>query len=273
MLSYLPDSLTNPYKNDIGPGFQTYDGYDVLTIRKIMRNFTWSPIVWRDGHRLKANFLSARYLAFDFENEDVTIADTINSHCDMWHILGTTRSHQQQKGDQHPIDRFRLLLRFDRVITDLAEYEYNVRFHVKRLGSDLSRCDGASMFFKCTDIVSCNVGDGMMDEEVRQIEHSVAEKTQSHIKRAEFHNSYGRMSSFCARWLMNEIPVGSRSVYCFRLGKELCRAGLEYDDSVRRILASPTYRDKALDSKLLNKIRKQVEDGYKAVYEESVGKK
>lgn len=270
MLSYLPSSLRYPYKLDVSSGFKVYDGSSVLAIKQILLNYTWSPIVWNTGYRLGENFICAHYLGLDFENPDVSMDSIINTYCDSWHIIGTTKSHQKRKKDKPPMDRFRVLLRFERPITDLNEYKHNVTYHIKHHGADESGNDGARMFHKCTDIVSAMCGDDLYDEPVREapLQQEIDQAIEKRIAKAEFHNSYGRMSTFSRRWLLNVIPEGKRSVTVFLLGKELCRAGLECEESINRILRSPTYAGREIAPEVLRKIREQVIAGYKAVEKE-----
>lgn len=266
MLSYFPNSLKNPYQSNIGAGFKVYEGSSILAIKTIVQQYTWSPIIWRDGYRKASNFICAHYLGLDFENPEVSIDDIERSYCDTWHIIGTTKSHQKQKGDQEPCDRFRLVLRLERPITSLEEYKYNTTTHIERLGADPSGNDGARIFHKCSDIIWVLTDPDLFDEPVLPMpEKPSVPKSEIYAAKAKYHHSYGRMTTYARTWLLNEIPIGQRSVTVFILGKELCRAGLTYEDSINRILASPTYSGRQIDPDILRKIYEQVSAGFKAI--------
>ncbi len=153
MLSYLPDSLKEPLKRNVASGFISYKGESTFAIKKIMTTYTWSPIVFKNAYRHENNFLSAEYIALDFD-EGVTIEETVRAYCDTWHIVGTTKSHQQWKGEKPPCDRFRLLLKADKVTTDLRQYKHTMKHFVNNHNADKKCFDGARYFFPCAEIVS-----------------------------------------------------------------------------------------------------------------------
>src|SRR4051812_36731294 len=103
MISYNRMSFGGQNRLATKDSFDTYDG-DIKGISKIMVNYTWSPIVWQRGQRLKSNFIQAKWCVLDFENPEVKIHDIIRIFCDVPHVLGTTRNHQLTKGNQPPMD-------------------------------------------------------------------------------------------------------------------------------------------------------------------------
>lgn len=266
LLSYLPQSIKEPFNAKVSRGFKTYDGMSTLALKTILKTYTWSPILWKDGQRLEKNFIRARFAALDFENPEVSMDSVLNDYSDSWHILGTTRNHQKWKGDQAPCDRFRLLLRFENAISDLQEFKYNMKCLAESKGADEKCVDGARILFPCTEIVSVLSEDGVFDEPVRSapLPEAVQARREVYVDRAAFHNSYGRLSSFCMRWLSNEIPEGIRNNTCMRLGCDLYRANVPYEEAVQKILASPTYRDRELSHSLIDEIYGAVRNGYNA---------
>ncbi len=243
MISY---HLSSPETTDLsgyGDNFIVFDGESILAIRSILLQRQWSPIIWRNGERKSIHFIMARFLGLDFENEDVPITRIHEQFKDHWHILGTTRNHQRPKKGV-TCDRFRLLLRWERPITDVLEYKKNVADMIDLFGADRQGSDGARMFRPCTEIVSWNSKG--RDMEVVNIDHA-AERRRHEERIAKYDRmtsrrlSYGRLPPFSERWLTLVIPQGERNDTCFVIGCELKRTGIDYEDAVRRILASPTY--------------------------------
>lgn len=266
MLSYLPESIAFPYKKDVSKGFKVYEGSHVATMQMIMTTYTWSPIIWKDGHRTKKNFVRAHYIGLDFENPEVPMTATIKRYCDSWHLLGTTRSHGTDK--QPLADRYRLLLKLKEPITRLADYECTVGSLIEHNGCDASGIDGARIFYPCRVMVSIACDDDLFLEETIKgpTDEEVAKQRAEFEKRQVLNRRDGTLSRFALRCLLNEMPQGERSNNCWKLGKELAAANYTYDDALARILASPTYKGKEIDRKTMYKIRDQLARGFKDAY-------
>lgn len=127
---------------------------------KIITNRVWSPVVWRDGRRRGENFVHADYLAMDFDEGDPTLSDMLRETCDMKRIIGTTKSHQKPKGAKPPCDRYRVLIPFERRITELSEFLGTMDDVVKKYPSvDKSALLGSQYFRKCSEIVVADYTD------------------------------------------------------------------------------------------------------------------
>lgn len=268
MISYLPSSLVEPYKPNVASGFISYKGDSAFVIKNIMLKYTWSPIVFKNAYRHEKNFESCEYIALDFD-EGVTIAEIAKKYADTWHIIGTTRTHQQWKSDKPPCDRFRLLLKASCVCEDLRAYKHTMSYFIKNQKADGKCFDGARLFFPCKQIVSEFYEEDCYYEvwkEPPPIEEVQARQREA-IERAKFQaSSYkGAVSRYALRWLMNEIPQGERSDTVWKLGKELCMCGMQYEEALSRILASPTYKDSVVSPDTMKKIRSQLRSGYDQV--------
>ncbi len=265
MLSYHIKSASQRFNPEISHGFSVYKGESALALQAILCTYIWSPINWKNGVRSTSNFVSSDFIGLDFENPDVSLHDIDQHFEDYWRIIGTTRNHQKWKGSEIPRDRFRVLLKWDRTIHLYDEYAYNVENLINQLGADKSCKDGARIFFPCSEIICAETDPSLPPYPVQQFTgtSTKSEKIQKYLERSAFHNSYGRMSSYALRWLCNEIPEGERNPTCHRLGCELLRAGIDYEDAVLRILRSPTYYMKPISPELLKEIRAAVANGYK----------
>lgn len=118
-----------------------------------MTSNIWSGIVWKDGRRKASNFLFSDVCVLDFDDGQMTLREAQKVFCDQIHILGTTRSHQKEK--QGIIsDRFRVVIPWERRITDSKEYRYNMEKVVRDYPADSQCVDAARLYFPCKEIVS-----------------------------------------------------------------------------------------------------------------------
>lgn len=262
MISFHREQAKN-----LSDGFELYEYEDESLARLIVAR-QWSPIIW-GGIRSKKNFRYSDLCGLDFENPEVSLADMVNTFCDCWHIIGTTRNHQKVKGSEHAMDRFRIILKWSRRIEQIDSYEFNTKKMISDYGADPACFDGARMYFPCDQIVSINLDpDAERIDVVDVPKEYAAKRAESHRRFDEARDRYkaiGRMSTFARRWLLATIPQGERNIIVFQLGCELARTGLDYEDAVDRVLRSETYGGMVISPELHKKIRNQVFDGFKYV--------
>lgn len=82
----------------------------------------WSQSIFKDSYRKNENFLSADVVALDFD-DGLGIIQAKEIFKDYEHIIIPTRSHLKEKNGQPAVDRFRVVLRLSRRITDGKEFE------------------------------------------------------------------------------------------------------------------------------------------------------
>jgi hypothetical protein len=257
MLSYLPWSKDYPYENAVKRGFEVYKGDKAHVLKYIMCTYRWSPIVWKEGIRSQINFLQSHYLALDFEDPAISVETIKDRLSDTYYILGSTTHHGLSKKDKPAMDRFRVLIPWDRPIKSLHEYRYNLNHYTIFYGADNQATDGARSFVKCREILAENTSEDTYFETVLDVLPPRVLKKYPYF--------FGVMPRF-SRWaLSNEIPHGERSLAVWKMGKELCGCGLAYDDALSRILASPTYAGSVLDLETLRKIKSQLRSGYEVI--------
>ena len=144
-------------------GREQLNTFDAHVVAKLVREFAWSPIVWVGGVRKSDAFAAALWCALDFDDGAYTIAQACDdvTSAGLAHVIGTTKSHGMPKGDAPACDRFRMLLRFDRVVDSRATYERVMRAAMQDFTSADKSCkDAARFFFPCVDIVSAAKGFG-----------------------------------------------------------------------------------------------------------------
>ncbi len=103
----------------------------------------WSPIVWKDNYALGANFEFSDFLVLDFDKPgDETMADVNRSLQDHKRIIAPTKSHTPED------ERYRLIIPWERRISDFKTYAYNMRLALKRFDwADKNCVDGARFYF------------------------------------------------------------------------------------------------------------------------------
>lgn len=221
-------------------------------------------MVFRDGRRRTDHFISARWLALDFDSPEYPLAQALNEWCDTTHLIGTTKSHQRTKGDKPPCDRFRLLVPFDREITSIDEYVYNYDLMVERYGADSQAKDPARLFFPCEAIASTETS-GLL-QPVRLVPEGVT--TYSHREAAfQERTEHYRDAKIIPSWLRarldTEIPFGKRNNAIYGLAKDLTGFGLAPEKIYSLVLASRTYAGQSISPSLAQEIRAAITSGAK----------
>lgn len=152
-ISYKKFAGYDPYKY--------HDQFSLLKnmnmLPKVILSDIWSPCIWNFGKRLKANFVEAHFLALDFDEPGEETLEELNQGLqDHKRIIATTKSHQKEKAGLI-CDRFRLIIPFDKPITDLKTYEYNIQLALKRYSwADSSAKDAARFFYPSKEILYCD---------------------------------------------------------------------------------------------------------------------
>lgn len=224
----------------------------------IITSSPWSPIIWTGGQRLKANFKSCKYAALDFDDGEWTIAVAVKWCQDMGlaAIIGTSKSHQIPKNGKPAVDRFRVVVPFDSVITERHHYEGRMQELHATMPCDKSCSDAARFFWPCRDVVYRQLGRGLAAgapgkyqkvEVKRKIQDTLADIGVG-----------GLLPPWIQAYLAHGAPHGLRHVACYKLGANLYWAGYDLDDIVALVLGSP------LASIGEDDVRRAVGNGYGA---------
>ncbi len=123
----------------------------------------WSQGIFKNNHRSIANFISASIIALDIDNdrdEKCTLEEAKDKYASYQHIIATSRNHQRvknegQSNEKPAVDRFRVILFLDRVITDAATYKETwLDLERKFPFIDPAAKDASRFWYACKDIVS-----------------------------------------------------------------------------------------------------------------------
>lgn len=242
-------------------GFKTADTNDVMRLSTAICGWVWSPCVWTGGVRRQENFTRADWCVLDFDDGEMGLEEACETFCDMVHLIGTTRSHRKEKGGP-PCDRFRVLLKFDRPVTDLREYRYNMKKIIARYPADPAPKDGARFFFPCTMIVQA-ASEGYTEELLPVPDNF----ERPNLGRFRAYGKAGVLPPKVRYSLMTTVPVGHRNPTWYGVAKDLTRCGLSEVEIIDLIVSSKTYEGK-IGPDLLAEIAQCVANGTKAVLKE-----
>lgn len=215
-------------------------------LAELMNERVWSPIVWKDGLRLKQNFLSCHFIALDFDDGRMSLKDT-QTLCDSLgysYILGTSKSHQKEKktdgGTILPAcDRFRLVLVSDQGVSSREVYEYNMYQAMNLWPCDPSCKDGARFFYGSPNIVTVKAGGKKIPW--AKIPHELTEAALKERQNAEL--AHYKEEGELPRWIINALkhggPAGGRHKMCYRLGATMVRLGYREEQIIGLVMKSP----------------------------------
>lgn len=261
MISFHPvkDMVGAAYAN----GFKVADTNSVMRLSRAIEGWVWSPCIWRDGVRRQDHFLRADWCVLDFDDGEMSLREACDTFCDMVHIIGTTKSHQKEKGGP-PCDRFRVLLKWERPVTDLRDYRFNMKKILSRYPADPAPKDGARFFFPCTMVVQAS-SEGYTEGLLPTPENF----ERPNLERLKAYGQAGILPPRVRDRLVNVVPEGARNTTWYCLAKDMVRCGLDEIGIVDMIVSSKTYEGRVGPS-LLHEIAQCVRNGAKAVARETV---
>lgn len=225
----------------------------------------WSPILWRDGLRTKAQFLSSAYFALDFDGtKPLAEMVTFCRDYELSHIIGTTKSHQKEKisssGKISPAaDRYRVVLRAEESVTDAELYEYNLGILSEAFGCDESCTDTARFFYPCREIVAYGKGKSLL---WLPFDPDYVTKEVRFARRREKNRQMGALG-IPPRWMQrifedDELPEAERHKTALRIGIELAELGWPIDTVFNKLAATKLGRYIGA-----RELRRHLENGFK----------
>ena len=239
-------------------GYGTLPVNNLHQVAKIALKFMWSGISWHYGHRIQHNFKSAHYCLMDFDG-NMELDEALRIFCDCQHIIGVTRNHRVDKNGVIA-DRFRVVIPFEKPITDLRVYRYNMQKLKSKHDLDRSTLDGARFFFPCREIVSIKT-DGFSQE----VDENVSDNFESYVTdRARAETDSGVLSSWTRSKIKTKIPKGERNTTIFRMAKDLARIGHSVEEIVELI-----HHFKCVEDLKTEDFIDPVRNGVKAMHKEA----
>jgi hypothetical protein len=231
-----------------GYGWESIAGWDLF--KRAITKVAWSPIVYRDGKRAKTNFLYSDFLALDID-DGPTLDEMINTFQDSAVIIGTTRSHRKEKLGVIA-DRMRIVIPWERRITELREYEASVRKYINQYDADRAASDGARLLWPCVEIAYCN--DPAEDLELASI--TAPEPPKEHPIRRDAITGNRLLPRHMVEFLTLGTVFGDgRNVSCFITAKELATGGIPIAEAIAVISKAPFDRKGFSESELISTVR------------------
>lgn len=207
----------------------------------------WSPIIFKNNQRKQENFLFSDWAVLDFDN-GYTLEEAQHDFCDCIHIIGTTKSHTD---DKH---RFRVCIPWEHRINNVEVFKHNQKRLISKYASDGQCKDAARFYYPCKEIVSFR-SHGFRQE----VSLDIPKKSEAvQYKKTGF-------SSAVTFFMKNVIVVGNRNVQIYQVAKDLFRIGLSQGTILDIVLRSPTYRDMKVDGDLLWEIKCTIGSAQRAV--------
>lgn len=231
MISFHRDTANIGNERAYFRDFEWADVADFHRLARAVSTFVWSPCRWVDGRRLADNFLEARLIGLDFDNGAMTVDQALRVFCDSAHIIGVTKSHQKEKGGR-VCDRFRVVLRLDRPVTDVRVYRSTVSYYIDKYDCDSACKDGARFFWPCARIIS--IEEDGYDQELKNPPPQKA-------PRENLYRKYGVIRRRTIAVLTNGFVKGSRNADWFMVAKDLLDAGRSEAEVLALITAAPPY--------------------------------
>lgn len=247
MISY---TLTPPQADKpalYARGYKIADTDDIYRISRGIVGFVWSGIAWKDGHRANKNFLYSDWCVLDFDSPDMPLAQAVRVFCDRIHIIGITKSHQKDKKGVI-CDRFRVVIPWEKRITDTRVYRWNMQRLLDRYPIDDKALDPARFFFPCTRIVALEaegykedvdegVPEGFDFRDPEEYKKLVAIRTKRHA-----------VSGTLPQWVNEFLMLGKslkdgRNWTCFRASIALFEHGFTFPQVIAALESAPFQRD------------------------------
>jgi len=193
-------------------------------------NFPWSCSQYKDNYRCIANFIRAHIIALDFDNGKLTIKECgkICRELGINFIIGTTKSHQIEKGGVPPCDRFRLVIPMETFTHSSAMFTQNfIRIMKIFKHADVAVKDAGRFLFPCKKVVdfdmsAVNMKWPISEKEVEEIEKKSKEKR---AEKLSFHQSHKIIPNWCMDYLKNGVPEGNRDNTVFKVAAYLFEVG------------------------------------------------
>jgi hypothetical protein len=209
---------------------------------------SWSPILFKGGRRKEEFFDFSDWAVLDYDAGE-RIEDAINTFSDCVHVIGTTKSHTEEK------HRFRVCIPWEQRITDVRTFKASQKKFVEDHGSDPQCKDGARFYFPCKDIVS--IGPEGFRVAVTQPTKELEEPKRDY--------SRSGFSSAVTFFMKNVIHEGRRNTQIYQVAKDLFRIGLDKQVAKQIILKAPTYRDTIVTPDLEQEIQGTINSAWRSV--------
>jgi hypothetical protein len=252
MISYHPTPPNAETPWAYSKDFKIQLTKDLNQIADTMLTNVWSPNIFTNGHRANETFRSSFFLVLDFDDGSFTLKDAYHHFIDYRCIIGTTKSHGVVS-EKNPTgaDRFRVVIPWEKTISDPLVYSYNMEQVVDKYDCDTSCVDPARFYFPCKEITVCQDGEDYYPYTVLPVSERYradhAELLATQLKDVERYRTdlikYGRLKPWHERFLRKGIlpEEGYSRRWClFRIAFYLYVCEMK-EDMIFRLLVQGNY--------------------------------
>ena len=218
--------------DDISKGYRPYklenetDIVDAITKHKF-----YSTSIFKDGQRLRENFLEEYYIAFDIDS-GWSIEEAKERLSDHWHVIAPTRNHQKikhegQPNEQPACDRFRVILKLTKPITD-AQWHKATWLSLKQTlipSCDDATKDTARCFYSSEETYSTNFRGTCIEP----VEPKLKEVKPVRLVTDQI----GDLCNSTLKLLQFGAEPGTRNQKVYNAASDMRDQGYTYDDALR----------------------------------------
>jgi hypothetical protein len=253
-ISISPDKIFENKKHSeqaISDGLYTW-GYRVVDVSNIMDFINcitchvWSPIAFKNGHRHHTNFIAAQYGVLDID-EGVSIKQFKKSFIKrgLFFLIAPSANHWKDKIIKGKLskaqDRFRAILKFDRIITDINEYDYSVEKLFIECKADMGSRGPSRLFFQAPSIDSFNIGGNI--KVLTPTEEWLNKRREPNVKAKEIYKATGKMQRNIEGFLKHgQVFGGARHTSILVTACSLIDFEFTRDDAINLINSAPFDR-------------------------------
>jgi len=206
--------------------------YSANDVAELCVKYNVAPTMWGEGRRLKIQFRFAEWIGLDFD-AGMTLKEACEIFDKYLHVIGTTKSHQIDKGGII-CDRFRVFLKLEERCTNRNDYEHTLKLLIEKFRADKCADGSHRFFFKCIKIIQVGIGGELIP--VKITPKSELKKQQNIEKRnvrlESFYKPYKIIPPRVRKLLNDGCRNGERNDQCYIIGCELFRVGYSFDEVV-----------------------------------------
>lgn len=242
--------------NDIGNHALYAKGFGVKIFKEIWQlahactQKLNSPAVWKYGIRKQENFAFAEFAVLDCDEGILTLEEAQEEFRPYTHIIGTTKSHRQLKGNK-VFDRYRVFLRLEKRILKSEDYNATNLALAKLYGGDQQATAAHMAFMPLKEIVGFSEGGKCLPISVSSLvvvhKSRVINATGSDDRQIPY---------YIREWLEFGAPEGQRNLTCFKIASGLAKRGFFEDEILDLILNSSVPLERSV--KVENEVRSAV---------------
>lgn len=237
----------HPNRQDIGNHALYSKGWSVRLINcvsslaELCTTHLNSPIVWSCGVRKQANFIYADWIVVDVDDDSkMSLEAAIDHYSRYVHIIGTTKSHGQLKGNLS-CARYRVFVAVDKRILSPSEYRNLCLREAHLCGGDWQASCPAQHFMPLKSIVSYAEVGRRLPNETKFVD-TISRQARSELPTSSYLKEIPR---YIQRWLEGEVTPGKRNLTAFKAACGLKKRKFSEDEILEIILSSSLPLDKS----------------------------